>query len=285
MQHHDAAASTGSDTADQVSLDLKALELVEQYQQAMAAASHPSSSDVSPQTAKGSSRHGKSPGAAKRRGKGAVIDQGPISSSTSGSVSAELLGVLEDMHGMFGQLLQDNYQQVGPMVASFWQCGCASGLHWVEACYCRYPGASIVMGYTVEITHSVTGWQQPSMVQHLLFTSFSISSALFSCTAKMFCKVMYTLFVTLASFGENASDTWQLKTCGCCCCFSWTWQVDDADVQAFSTKLLHELSELVEAAAAAQEADVEGLCQLCDREMPLTKHHLIPRWAGTVRAT
>lgn len=57
----------------------------------------------------------------------------------------------------------------------------------------------------------------------------------------------------------------------------WICQVDDADVQAFSTKLLQELSGLVEVAAAAQEADEEGLCQLCDREMPLTKHHLIPR--------
>jgi hypothetical protein len=48
-------------------------------------------------------------------------------------------------------------------------------------------------------------------------------------------------------------------------------------VAAFSSKLLQELARLVEAAAAAQQADVEGLCQLCEREMPLTKHHLIPR--------
>lgn len=54
-------------------------------------------------------------------------------------------------------------------------------------------------------------------------------------------------------------------------------QVEPADVAAFSSKLLQELARLVEAAAAAQQADVEGLCQLCEREMPLTKHHLIPR--------
>jgi hypothetical protein len=54
-------------------------------------------------------------------------------------------------------------------------------------------------------------------------------------------------------------------------------QVEAADVSAFGLKLLHELSQLVEAALAAQQGDEEGLCQLCDREMPLTKHHLIPR--------
>ncbi len=59
-------------------------------------------------------------------------------------------------------------------------------------------------------------------------------------------------------------------------------QVDQADVAAFSLKLLQELSLLVQSTVAAQqEDDVEGLCQLCEREMPLTKHHLIPRWAAT----
>lgn len=54
-------------------------------------------------------------------------------------------------------------------------------------------------------------------------------------------------------------------------------QVDEADIAAFAAKLLQELSLLVDAAVAAQQDDVEGLCQLCERDMPLTKHHLIPR--------
>lgn len=55
------------------------------------------------------------------------------------------------------------------------------------------------------------------------------------------------------------------------------------DVVAFGVKLLQELSQLVEAAAAAQQPDVEGLCHLCEREMPLTKHHLIPRWGQALQ--
>jgi hypothetical protein len=58
------------------------------------------------------------------------------------------------------------------------------------------------------------------------------------------------------------------------------YQVEGADVAVFSLKLLQELSHLVEAAVSAQQEDVEGLCQLCEREMPLTKHHLIPRYTG-----
>jgi hypothetical protein len=117
MQHTHAAANIGSDTADHVTLDSKALELVELYQQAMAAASHQSSSDKSSQSVKVLGRHSKGQGTAKKRGKGAAVDQEPGSSSSNGSVSAELSSVLEGMHSMFGQLLQDNYQQVGPFVA------------------------------------------------------------------------------------------------------------------------------------------------------------------------
>lgn len=60
-------------------------------------------------------------------------------------------------------------------------------------------------------------------------------------------------------------------------------QVEYTDVIAFGVKLLQELAQLVEAAAAAQQPDAEGLCQLCEREMPLTKHHLIPRWGQALQ--
>lgn len=49
---------------------------------------------------------------------------------------------------------------------------------------------------------------------------------------------------------------------------------------AFGIKLLQELARLVDAALSAQQEDAEGLCQLCERDMPLTKHHLIPRCGG-----
>lgn len=72
---------------------------------------------------------------------------------------------------------------------------------------------------------------------------------------------------------QPGSVTWAAAVfLGLCCV-----QVEAADVAAFILKLLQELARLVEAAAAAQQADGEGLCQLCEREMPLTKHHLIPR--------
>jgi hypothetical protein len=57
-----------------------------------------------------------------------------------------------------------------------------------------------------------------------------------------------------------------------------TLQVEEEDVAAFCAKLLSELSGLAQAALQAAAADDEqGLCALCGRDMPLTKHHLIPR--------
>ncbi|WIA39449.1 hypothetical protein OEZ86_005549 [Tetradesmus obliquus] len=55
-------------------------------------------------------------------------------------------------------------------------------------------------------------------------------------------------------------------------------QVEEEDVAAFCSKLLAELSGLAQAAVqAAADGDEQGLCALCGRDMPLTKHHLIPR--------
>jgi DNA mismatch repair ATPase MutL len=56
-------------------------------------------------------------------------------------------------------------------------------------------------------------------------------------------------------------------------------QVEQEDVAAFCHKLLTDLQQLVLAAAAAADeaAGLQGLCTLCGRDMPLTKHHLIPR--------
>jgi hypothetical protein len=55
-------------------------------------------------------------------------------------------------------------------------------------------------------------------------------------------------------------------------------QVEEEDVAAFCSKLLAELSGLAQAALqAATKDDEQGLCALCGRDMPLTKHHLIPR--------
>eukprot|EP00879_Flechtneria_rotunda_P011299 GHRR01011803.1.p1 GENE.GHRR01011803.1~~GHRR01011803.1.p1 ORF type:complete len:303 (+),score=130.43 GHRR01011803.1:522-1430(+) len=56
-------------------------------------------------------------------------------------------------------------------------------------------------------------------------------------------------------------------------------EVEQEDVAAFSHKLLTGLHQLVQD-ALQQQADAEGmdgLCALCGRDMPLTKHHLIPR--------
>eukprot|EP00878_Enallax_costatus_P025008 GHUV01026725.1.p1 GENE.GHUV01026725.1~~GHUV01026725.1.p1 ORF type:complete len:384 (+),score=121.40 GHUV01026725.1:1111-2262(+) len=54
-------------------------------------------------------------------------------------------------------------------------------------------------------------------------------------------------------------------------------QVEDEDVIAFCHKLLADLHHLVQQALEEQSEDMPGLCALCGRHMPLTKHHLIPR--------
>jgi hypothetical protein len=53
-------------------------------------------------------------------------------------------------------------------------------------------------------------------------------------------------------------------------------QVEEEDVAGFCSKLLSELSSLVQTALQVDD-DEQGLCALCGRDMPLTKHHLIPR--------
>lgn len=57
----------------------------------------------------------------------------------------------------------------------------------------------------------------------------------------------------------------------------WPMQVEEEDVSALCQKLVTDLQQLVQAAAAEQADDLQGLCALCGRDMPLTKHHLIPR--------
>lgn len=39
-------------------------------------------------------------------------------------------------------------------------------------------------------------------------------------------------------------------------------------------------AELEAESRAREEQEAEGLCVLCEREMSLTRHHLIPRWGG-----
>ncbi|GFH22894.1 uncharacterized protein HaLaN_20423, partial [Haematococcus lacustris] len=66
--------------------------------------------------------------------------------------------------------------------------------------------------------------------------------------------------------------------------------VDGEEVADFCHRLLRDLAPLQqEFLAKAHEADgsssgageeEEGMCEMCGRDMPLTKHHLIPRQGG-----
>jgi hypothetical protein len=57
-------------------------------------------------------------------------------------------------------------------------------------------------------------------------------------------------------------------------------QLDGAepeDVRGFCAQVLAGIRELAEGGVSEEEDGEEGACEMCERVMPLTKHHLIPR--------
>jgi hypothetical protein len=84
------------------------LDLVEQYQQATADA-HPSSSESAP-----ARHHGKASSTrGTKKSRAATGTAALVQDLTSSSSPAEEQTVTEKLQAMFGQLLQDNYMQVG----------------------------------------------------------------------------------------------------------------------------------------------------------------------------
>ena len=56
------------------------------------------------------------------------------------------------------------------------------------------------------------------------------------------------------------------------------------DLVAPSNKVQRQLEATAKAAAgSSDDEDLEGVCRLCTRAMPLTRHHLIPRAAHTAK--
>jgi len=64
---------------------------------------------------------------------------------------------------------------------------------------------------------------------------------------------------------------------------------DPSDLTEFFSVLSRRLGDVVAAARraqrAAEEEGMQGLCVLCERAMPLTFHHLIPRWVAAAHCT
>lgn len=105
------------DAGSVLELSPDVLDLVEQYQQATADA-HPSSSESAParQPGKASSTRG------SKKSRAATGTAAIVQGSTSSS-HAEVQAVTEKLQAMFGQLLQDNYLQVG------WTCSATAAEH------------------------------------------------------------------------------------------------------------------------------------------------------------
>jgi hypothetical protein len=101
---------SNSDAGNVLELSPYVLDLVDQYQQATADA-HPSSSESAParQPGKASSTRSSKKSLSRASTRTAAIVQEPAASS----IPAEVQAVTEKLQAMFGQLLQDNYLQVG----------------------------------------------------------------------------------------------------------------------------------------------------------------------------